>query len=144
MAVNPPTSEQWQAINRYIVAQFRENCGNVPGRYEKSDLLLLTTTGARSGEPRVVPLSWFIFDGKLTVIGSNVGAEFHPGWVHNLRSDPTALVEMGTSAFDVTARELALPERQAMFQKIIDSAPRYADYQANTRRLIPLFELQRS
>jgi deazaflavin-dependent oxidoreductase (nitroreductase family) len=143
MIEQPPNSQQWQVINRYIVDEFRNSGGSVKGQFEVSEILLLTTTGAKSGEHRLVPLSCFTIDDKLTVVGSNVGADFHPGWVHNLRADPRAHAELGYASFDVIARELPLAEREDTFAKVVVAAPRFADYQANTSRLIPLFELQR-
>jgi deazaflavin-dependent oxidoreductase (nitroreductase family) len=107
-------------------------------------LLLLTTTGAKSGQTRVSPLAYFRVDGKLIIIGSFAGAPMNPAWVHNLRANRQAHVEVGTDAFDVTARELPPAEREELFPKVTAVAPGFAEYQAKTARVIPLFELQRS
>src|SRR5271156_3126431 len=92
-----------KAFYNNIVDEFRANDGKVAGPFADSDLLLLTTTGARSGQQRVSPLAYFRIDGRLIIIGSFAGAPVNPAWVHNLRANPQAHVEVGTDAFDVTA-----------------------------------------
>src|SRR5262249_38286595 len=133
-----------QAFNKNIVDEFRAKDGKVTGQFAHADLLLLTTTGAKSGQPRVSPLAYFRIDGRLIIIGSFAGAPVNPAWVHNLRANPRAHVEVGTDAFDVTARELSPAEREELFPKVTAAAPGFAEYQANTSRVIPLFELQRT
>src|ERR1700742_3014974 len=101
-------AEMAKAFNKDIIAQFRDNGGKVGGPFENADLLLLTTTGAKSGEQRVSPLAYFDVDGKLIIIGSFAGAPNNPAWVHNLRANPQAHVEAGSNSgideFDATAR----------------------------------------
>jgi deazaflavin-dependent oxidoreductase (nitroreductase family) len=131
-------------FNRGIVDEFRATGGKVTGPFTEAELLLLTTTGAKSGRPRVSPLAYFHVDDKLIVIGSFHGAPFNPGWVHNLRANPRAHIEIGTDAFDVTARELPPAEREELFGKLTAVAPVIAESQSKTSRVIPLFELQRT
>ncbi|AKN17411.1 nitroreductase family deazaflavin-dependent oxidoreductase [Mycobacterium haemophilum] len=131
------------AFNKTVVDEFRANGGKVGGQFANSNLLLLTTTGAKSGQHRASPLAYFRIDGKLIIIGSFAGAPVSPAWVHNLRANPRAHVEIGVEAFDVTARELPSAERDEIFPKITAAAPGFADYQAKTSRVLPLFELQR-
>ena len=142
MSQEMPDTATINTFNQYITDEFRANAGKVGGAFENSDLLLLTTTGAKSGRQRVSPLAYFRVDGKLIVLGSFAGAPNNPAWVHNLRVNPEAHVEVGTEAFDVTARELPSEERDELFPKITAVAPGFADYQAKTSRVIPLFELQ--
>jgi len=139
-----PDTATINAFNKSIVDEFRANDGKVSGQFENADLLLLTTTGAKSGKERVSPLAYFRVDGKLIVIGSFAGAPVNPAWVHNLRANPEAHVEVGTEAFDVTARELPLAEREELFPKVTAAAPGFAEYQSKTSRVIPLFELLRT
>jgi deazaflavin-dependent oxidoreductase (nitroreductase family) len=139
-----PDAETVNAFNKSIIEEFRANDGVVGGQFEGANLLLLHTTGAKSGQPRVSPLAYFRVDGKLIIIGSFAGAPVSPAWVHNLRANPQARVEIGTDAFDVAARELPADERAALFDKITAVAPGFADYQAKTTRVIPLFELNRT
>ncbi|AFC49644.1 nitroreductase family deazaflavin-dependent oxidoreductase [Mycobacterium intracellulare] len=144
MTEHLPDTDTINAFNRAIVDEFRANGGKVGGQFEGANLLLLHTTGAKSGQPRVSPLAYFDIDGKLIVIGSFAGAPVSPAWVHNLRANPSARVEVGTDAFDVTARELSTDERDDLFDKVTAAAPGFAEYQAKTSRVIPLFELIRT
>jgi deazaflavin-dependent oxidoreductase (nitroreductase family) len=139
-----PDAEMVKAFNKNIVDEFRTNDGKVSGQFADANLLLLTTTGAKSRQTRVSPLAYFRVDGKLIIIGSFAGAPMNPAWVHNLRANPRAHVEVGADAFDVTARELPPVERGELFPKVTAVAPGFAEYQAKTARVIPLFELQRS
>jgi deazaflavin-dependent oxidoreductase (nitroreductase family) len=144
MTEQTPDTATLQAFNENIVDEFRANGGKVTGQFANSDLLLLTTTGAKSGQRRVSPLAYFRIDGKLIIIGSFAGAPVNPAWVHNLRANPQAHVEVGADAFDVTARELPPAERNELFPKLTAAAPGFAEYQAKTSRVIPLFELERT
>ena len=142
MTQGTPDAETIKSFNKTIADEFRANDGKVGGQFKGADLLLLTTTGAKSGERRISPLAYFRIDGKLLIIGSFAGADINPAWVHNLRANPSAQVEIGNDASDVTARELPSAERDELFGKITAAAPGFADYQANTSRVIPVFELQ--
>jgi deazaflavin-dependent oxidoreductase (nitroreductase family) len=142
MTENRPDAETIKSFNKTITDEFRANDGKVSGQFKDADLLLLTTTGAKSGEPRISPLAFFRIDGKLLVIGSFAGADINPSWVHNLRANPAAHVEIGNDSSDVTARELASAERDELFGKITAAAPVFAEYQAKVSRVIPVFELQ--
>ena len=79
-------------FNRNVVEEFRANGGKVGGPFEGGTLLLLHTTGAKSGKSRVSPLAYLTIDGKLLIFGSFAGAPTHPAWVHNLRANPKAYV----------------------------------------------------
>ncbi|MGH3576209.1 MAG: nitroreductase family deazaflavin-dependent oxidoreductase [Mycobacterium sp.] len=138
-----PDGETMRAFNNNIVDEFRANDGKVGGQFEGANLLLLSTTGAKSGQPRLSPLAHFRIDGNLIIIGSFAGADVNPAWVHNLRANPSARVEVGVDSFDVIARELPSAERDELFPKITAVAPGFAEYQAKTTRVLPVFELQR-
>ncbi|MFZ0719082.1 nitroreductase family deazaflavin-dependent oxidoreductase [Mycobacterium sp.] len=137
-----PDTEVIKAFNEAIVDEFRANDGKVGGQFEGADLLLLTTTGAKSGQSRVSPLAYFRIDGKLLIIGSFAGSDVNPAWVQNLRANPGAHVEIGNDSSYVTARELPPAERDELFGQITAAAPGFAEYQAKTTRVIPVFELQ--
>jgi deazaflavin-dependent oxidoreductase (nitroreductase family) len=139
-----PDAQTVNAFNKSIIDEFRANDGKVGGQFEGANLLLLHTTGAKSGQPRVSPLAYFDIDGRLVIIGSFAGAPKDPAWVHNLRANPRARVEIGRDAFDVAAHELPADERAALFDKVTAAAPGFAEYQAKTSRVIPLFELSRT
>ncbi|WP_283633342.1 nitroreductase family deazaflavin-dependent oxidoreductase [Mycolicibacterium poriferae] len=130
-------------FNQAIIDEFRANDGVVGGPFEGATLLLLHTTGAKSGQPRVSPLAYLTVDGKMIIIGSYAGAPKDPAWVHNLRAHPRARIEVGTDAYDVAVRELPAGERDATYPKVTEMAPAFAEYQAKTTRVIPLFELTR-
>ena len=129
--------------NDDVIAEFRANDGKVGGPFEGSTLLLLHTVGAKSGEPRVNPVMVFDLDGKLVIVGSFAGADVAPAWLHNLRANPQAHIEIGTDDYDVQARELPRPERDAAWTRITAQVPQFADYQARTTRTIPVIELRR-
>ncbi|MGH7290631.1 MAG: nitroreductase family deazaflavin-dependent oxidoreductase [Myxococcota bacterium] len=131
-------------FNRGIVEEFRANGGKVGGPFEGGDLLLLHTTGAKSGQSRLSPLAYLTVDDKLLIVGSYAGAPKNPAWVHNLRSNYKARIEVGSESYDVAVRELPDDERDATYPKITEVAPVFAEYQANTTRAIPLFELTRA
>jgi deazaflavin-dependent oxidoreductase (nitroreductase family) len=139
-----PDAETMWAFNKTIVDEFRTNGGKVGGPFEGATLLLLTSTGAKSGQPRLAPLAYLTIDGKMIIIGSKAGADTNPDWVHNLRANPSAHVEVGAETYDVTARELPAAERDEVFAKIVAVAPGFGEYQAKTTRVIPLFELQKA
>ncbi|OYN82669.1 nitroreductase/quinone reductase family protein [Mycolicibacterium sphagni] len=138
-----PDKSALDDYNNSIVEEFRANAGVVGGPFEGRTLLLLTTTGAKSGKKRLAPLAYMTVDGKMIIIGSKAGADTNPDWVHNLRANPQAHIEVGTDAYDVVARELPLDERDAAYPKIVAVAPGFGEYQAKTSRVIPLFELTR-
>ena len=139
-----PDADAMKAFNTSIVDEFRANGGKVGGPFEGATLLLLTTTGAKSGQPRLAPLAYLTIDGKTIIIGSKAGADTNPDWVHNLRAHPRAHIEVGTDAYDVVARELPSAERDDVYPKVVAQAPGFGDYQAKTSRVIPLFELQKA
>lgn len=115
----------------------------VPGLVAGLPVIMLTTTGARSGEPRKMPLLAIPIDGELVVIGSNYGQERTPGWVYNLEADPTATVAYGSASVPVRAR-LASPEQtDQAFVEAAQVYPGYAKYrQRASHRTIKAFILE--
>lgn len=139
MADLPDTS-----FNSDVMAEFRAN-GREVGPWQNSTLLLLLhTTGAKSGAPRVNPVGYFDIDGKVIIVGSYAGVDIHPAWGHNLRAHPGTQIEIGRETVDVEARELPGDEREAVWARIAEIAPPFAKYQTQTDRTIPLFELKRT
>jgi deazaflavin-dependent oxidoreductase (nitroreductase family) len=131
-------------VNRNVVEEFRANGGKVGGPFAGSDIVLLTTVGAKSGRPRVSPLVYFGIDGRILIAGSFGGSPKAPAWVHNLRAHPEVRVEIGTDVYDAVAHELPRGERDALYPRVVEIAPQFGDYQAKTDRVIPLFELTRA
>ena len=135
-------------VNPGVLEEFRANGGKVGGRYEGMPLIVLRSVGAKSGEPRTNPLYHLDVDGRWFLVGSYGGSPKSPAWVHNLRANPRAQVEVpgedGTvRAFEVTARELAGAEREGIWATLVGRAPGFGEYQKSTSRVIPLFELVR-
>lgn len=137
------TADGVRDFNSRIIAEFRANAGTVGPPFEGATLLLLGTTGARTGQPRLTPLVYHRIDDMMVIVGSKAGSDTNPDWVHNLRAHPRAHIEVGTEEYDVAARELPLDERDAVYPKIVAIAPGFGEYQEKTNRVIPLFELQR-
>ena len=138
------SAENIRDFNGRIVAEFRANGGKVGPPFEGATLLLLTTIGAKSGQSRLAPLAYLQIDDMMVIVGSKAGSDTNPDWVHNLRANPQARIEVGTDAYDVVARELPPDERDAVYPKIVALAPGFGEYQEKTDRVIPLFELQRT
>lgn len=134
----------FKSFNDGIVEEFRANDGKVGGPFEGATLLILHTTGAKSGQARLSPLAYFEVDGKIYIVGSFAGADKDPAWVHNLRANPNAHIELGTTEYDVLARELPRAERDGLYPKVVERAPVFAEYQVKTSRIIPLFELEKA
>ena len=106
-------------------------------------LLLLTTTGAKSGQLRTKPMM-FIPDGdRLLVIASNAGAAIHPDWYRNLVAHPEVTVEVGNETFKAIASVTEGPERQRLWSRVVELYPFFADHQAKTTRQIPVIVLER-
>src|ERR1700694_3771643 len=89
-----------QQYNGSVIDEFRSNGGNVGGDLAGQTALLLTTTGAKTGQQRTTPLLYVSLDGAIYILGSFRGAPKHPSWVFNLRANPSARVEIGTDRFD--------------------------------------------
>jgi deazaflavin-dependent oxidoreductase (nitroreductase family) len=131
-----------KTFNDNVVKEFRANGGRVGGPFEDSDIVLLTMTGAKSGQPRLTLLEYFPTDGRIVLIGTYGGAPKDPLWVRNLRAIAEAHVEVGTESYDVVAWEVFGDEREALFAKVREMRPRIGTY-PGTARVIPVFELQR-
>ncbi|KOX29505.1 nitroreductase/quinone reductase family protein [Streptomyces ardesiacus] len=132
------------SFHQSVIDEFRANEGKVGGPFAGGDLLLLTTTGARSGISRTVPLGYVRHEGALLVVGSNLGGPRHPGWYHNLLARPVVRVEVGTADFEALAVPAEGERREQLFAHAVRVAPGYGDYQARTSRLLPVVVLERA
>ena len=130
-------------FNRQIIDEFRANGGKVGGGFEGRDILLLHTTGAKSGKERVNPLAFRREGDDLVVFGSKAGAPTNPDWFHNLLANPDARVEVGTEAFDVRARVAEGEERERIWADHRREVPAFAEYERKTDRPIPVIVLER-
>jgi deazaflavin-dependent oxidoreductase (nitroreductase family) len=132
------------AFNRPLIEEFRANGGKVGGMFAGLDLLLLTTTGAKSGRPRIAPLLYTNLDGRLVVVASKGGSPTHPDWYRNLLAHPDVTVELGTERFPVRATVAAGPERQRLLEMLLPRVPKLAETQASTTRQLPIVVLERA
>jgi deazaflavin-dependent oxidoreductase (nitroreductase family) len=130
--------------NRSIIQEFHANAGKVGGMFENMTLLLLTTTGAKSGQKRVNPVAYQRDGDRIFVFASKAGAPTNPDWYHNLVAHPLVTVEVGTESFAATAKPLAGAERDRVYAKQAERHPVFAEYQQKTKRTIPVVELIRS
>jgi deazaflavin-dependent oxidoreductase (nitroreductase family) len=129
-------------FNERNIDEFRRNGGKVGGQFEGFPLLLLTSTGAKSGAQRVNLVGYFDIDGKIYIVGSAAGRDQSPAWVHNIRANPRVSAEIGADAAKpVTARELPTDERDSIYAAVVQRAPGFGEYQERTDRVIPVFEL---
>jgi len=131
-------------FNSGIIEEFRANGGKVGGSFEGAPLLLLTSTGARSGAIRVNPMMYLADGARLYVFATKAGAPTNPDWYHNLLAHPQVTVEVGEERFDVTASVLTGAERDEIYQRQAALFPGFAEYQANTTRTIPVIALDRT
>jgi deazaflavin-dependent oxidoreductase (nitroreductase family) len=130
--------------NRAIVDEFRANGGKVGGQFEGAPLLLLHSTGAKSGQERVNPVMYLADGDRLVVFASKSGAPTNPDWYHNLVANPEASAEVGTERFGVHATVLIGAERDRLFAKQAQRYPGFAEYESKTTRTIPVVALTRT
>jgi deazaflavin-dependent oxidoreductase (nitroreductase family) len=135
----PVIPADMKAFNRALIAEWRANNGQLRGQMAGRNLILLTTTGARSGEPRTVVLAFGRHGDTIVAIASNNGAPAHPAWYINLLARPTATVELGPAKFGVRART-AKPHERAELAKVV---PYLERQQQLTEREIPIVVLER-
>lgn len=139
--------EATKRYNQTFIETFRANDGQMPNDLEKYPWMLLTTTGARSGTQRTVPLMFFERDDRFFIIASKGGAVAHPAWYHNLVAHPEVIAEYGgtydASPQTVTAAVLSGAERNDVFEWVAGLNATFAGYQARTERLIPVVELRK-
>jgi deazaflavin-dependent oxidoreductase (nitroreductase family) len=129
--------------NRQLIEEFRSDRSKSGGSFAGRPLLLLTTTGAKSGQRRTTPVMYVPAGDRLLVIASNVGAPAHPDWYHNLVVHPEVTVEVGTEAYDAKAVVTQGAERDQLWTSIVDKYPFFTEHQAKTTRQIPVIALSR-
>ncbi len=129
--------------NKKVIDEFRANEGKVGGPFQGAPVLLLHTTGAKSGLERVNPLMYLQDGGSILVFASKGGFPAHPDWFRNLKANPNASVEVGTDHYDVQAEEMTGDERDRLYAKQAGLYPQFGEYQAKTARTIPVVALKR-
>jgi len=129
--------------NLQVIEEFRSNAGRVGGNWEGRELLLLTTTGRKSGRPHTTPMVFTRDGDRLLVYASKAGAPTHPDWYLNLVADPQVVVEVGAERYDATAAPLEGEERDRAFAEQAARNPVFAGYAEKTDRVIPVVALTR-
>src|SRR5215471_18778607 len=140
----PPMREPPPNFDADLVAQFRANAGRLTsGPFAGRTLLLLTTTGARSGQPLTKPLGFTRDGARYVVIASKGGSPTNPAWFHNLRANSRVTIEVGAEKFDAVASVPDGAERQRLYDQQAAQMPVFASYQEMTTRQIPVVVFER-
>lgn len=129
--------------NKNVIEEFRTKGGKVGGMFEGKPILLLHTTGAKSGQERINPVAYTTDGERLVVIASKGGAPTNPDWYYNLVANPQVTVEVGTEQFQARASVLAEPDRTRLYQQMVTVMPGFAEYEKKTTRAIPVIALTR-
>ena len=127
--------------NTRIIEEFRASDGQVGGRFEGRPLLILHTTGAKSGKERLAPLMYRREGDRLFVFASKGGSHAHPDWYHNVRANRAVTVEIGPDTVPMTAVDVEGDERDEIYARQSEDWPFFGEYQAGTDRTIPVVEL---
>jgi len=131
------------AINEALIAEFRATGGKVSGMFAGTPLLLVTTTGAKSGKPRTVPVLYTRDAHRYVILASKAGAPMNPSWYHNLVAHPRAIVELRDETFEAMSAASQGEERDRLYARQAEQLPMYAEYQERTSRRIPVVVLER-
>jgi deazaflavin-dependent oxidoreductase (nitroreductase family) len=131
-------------FNAAVIKEFRENGGKVGGPFEGAPMLLLTSSGAKSGQPRTSPMMYLADGGRYLVFASKGGAPTNPDWYHNLVAHPDASIEVGAERFGVKATVITGAERDELYARQAALYPGFAEYEAKTTRTIPVIALEKT
>ena len=131
-------------FNRKVIEEFRANAGKVGGPFEGAAMILITTTGAKSGQERIAPLVYQADGDRMVIFASKAGAPTSPDWYYNLVANPGATAEIGTEKFPVTTRVAEGEERDRLWNRQKELSPQFAAYEAKTTRTIPVVVLERA
>jgi len=130
-------------FNTNIINEFRANGGKVGGPFDGAPMVLITTTGAKTGRRRTNPLVYTTDGDRVVIIASKAGAPTNPDWYHNLKANPDVPVEIGDETFEATAEEATGDERDRLFNAQAEVMPGFKDYETKTTRRIPVMVLTR-
>jgi deazaflavin-dependent oxidoreductase (nitroreductase family) len=124
--------------NAGVIEEFRKNKGKVGGNFEGAPLLLINHIGARTRKVRINPVMYFRDGNRFVVFASKGGAPTNPDWYHNLKAHPDVKIEVGNETIEVRAEEVTGPEREKIYKKQASLYPQFAQYQKQTKRVIPV------
>lgn len=132
-------------FNQQVIAEFRANGGKVGGNFEGRPMVLLTTTGAKSGEQRTTPVMYRAEGDAIYVFASMAGAPTSPAWYHNMVANPRITVEVGTEQYEAIATPVSdRAERDRIYAAQAAQYPNFAEYEAKTTRVIPVVKITRA
>jgi deazaflavin-dependent oxidoreductase (nitroreductase family) len=131
-------------FNQAVIDEFHANNGKVGGYFAGANMLILHTTGAKSGQPRTNPMVYVTDGDRLVVIASKGGDDKNPDWYYNLLAHPTVTVEVGDEKFQARATAVTdEPERSRLYAKMVEHRSGFAEYETKTTRKIPAVILER-
>jgi deazaflavin-dependent oxidoreductase (nitroreductase family) len=130
--------------NKQVIAEFRANAGKVGGQFEGAPMILITTTGAKSGLKRINPLMYLPDGDRIIIFASKAGAPDNPDWYYNLVKNPGVTAEVGSETFETTATVVTGDERDRLYAKQAGLYANFAEYEAQTKRTIPVVALTRA
>jgi F420H(2)-dependent quinone reductase len=129
------------AMSIYVFL-YRLTRGAIGGQMSGLKVLLLTTTGRKTGQPRTTPLGYFKQEGNFVLIASNGGADQNPAWFYNLKSNPRVAIQIGNTQMAVQAEQAGSEKREQLWSELVKMAPAYRQYTQRTKREIPMVILQ--
>ncbi len=130
-------------FNTQVIEEFRANAGRVGGNFEGAPMVIITTTGAKSGQPRTLPLVYLPDSDRVVIFASKAGAPTNPDWYHNIVANPNLTVEVSSETYEAVAEEITGEERDRLFAAQVAAMPGFQTYAYNTTRLIPVVALNR-
>ena len=130
-------------FNRSVIEEFRANDGKLSGQFQGAPLLLLTTTGAKTGRQHTTPVAYAHDGDRVLVYASKAGADTNPAWYHNLVANPIVTVELPGDRYEARAVVIEGAERDRLFDEQKARMPGFADYERKTTRKIPVVALER-
>lgn len=130
-------------FNQQVMDEFHANAGKVGGRFKEADLLILTSTGVRSGQTRWNPVAYTEDGDRFVIVASKGGAPTNPDWYHNLIANPSAVIEVGTQVIAVQASVATGAERERLYTQHAAKMPQFLEYAKNSKRTIPVVVLTR-
>lgn len=139
-ACRVPTNDM-RAINRRVIEQFRSHVEVED--FDRDGLILLSTTGARTGRLHTTPMAYYRDGDRLLVVASFLGAQEHPHWYVNLLASARVRVEISDDTYDALAVPLTAEERDTAWKRLVTTSPFLADHQASTPRIIPVVAITR-
>lgn len=134
---------QLDDFNQRVISEFRANHGKLSGQFANMPLLLLTTTGAKTGRSLTKPLAYTRDGNRIVLIASFAGAPKNPAWFNNLVANPVVTVELGSERFQARATVIGGEERERLYDAQARQMPVFVDYRKKTTRQIPVVVLER-